>query len=714
MDTYVQGYIKVILFQNKENGYSVVKIRITESTDDLYGRDELLTVTGYFPLLNTNELYRFFGETLDHPKYGIQYQAKEYEKKIADGKEGIVKYLSSDLFYGVGPKLAEKIYDELGDDCLEIIQKDPNVLSKVGVNPRKQKDIHDALMQNQGIKQILVGLYDYGFSAKLSMTIYNTYYNRSLEVIQENPYQLIEDIDGITFKRADEIASKLGFSPSNEFRVEALCYELAYQSSLNGDTYVIQDVLVQSLMKEVNISEYLMDEDDALSYILKNERLMIIDDKVMIEELYESEVGIAENLTRFDSTEDKRKKVEESVEYAETQLNISYSGKQKEAITSVLKNPVTVITGGPGTGKTTVVNGVINAYMHMYEVYDEKKIALVAPTGRAAKRMNETTGFTAKTIHSFLGYDFDGNFIFNSDNMLDPKLIIIDEASMIDTRLMYNLLSSLKSTTRIVIVGDVDQLPSVGPGQVLLDLIFSSVVPVVRLDFIYRQSEGSNLIHLAHAVRNNEYNENLFQNDVRFIECSTRDIPNLIQQIVGKAVTKEYGMDRFQVLAPMYKGVAGIDRINVELQTSLNPTGKFFDHYGRIFRLNDKVLQLQNQPRDNIMNGDVGRVVGVGEKIVVDFDDNEVTYNKGELKNLTHAYCVSIHKSQGNEYPLVILPISRSYNIMLKRKLIYTAITRAKQHLVIIGEKEAFQYGVERVEKERNTMLASHLEAFHG
>ncbi len=714
MNSYVQGYVKVIMFQNKENGYSVIKIRITESTEELYDRDEFLTVTGYFPLLNTNELYRFFGETKDHAKYGIQYHASEYEKKIADGKEGIVKYLSSDLFYGVGPKLAEKIYDELGDNCLDLIQNDKTVLSKVGVNARKQKDIHDALTQNQGIKQILVGLYDFGFSAKLSMTIYNKYYNRSLEVIKENPYQLIEDVDGITFKRADDIASKLGFSPNNEFRLPALCYELAYQSSLNGDTYVTQSDLTMSLLKNVNISEYLIDEDDALGIILNNDRLMSIDEFIMIEELYHFEVGIAENLNRFQVKTDKRRDVEEALAHAENSLNMEYSEKQKEAVRSVLTNPFTIITGGPGTGKTTVVNGVIDAYMQMYEVFDEKKIALVAPTGRAAKRMSETTGLPAKTIHSFLGYDFDGNFIYNADNMLAPKLIIVDEASMIDTSLMFNLLSSLKSSTRIVIVGDVDQLPSVGAGQVLNDLIECDLLPVVKLDFIYRQSEGSNLISLAHSIRSNEFNEELFQQDVSFIECSTRDIPDLIKQVILRAKDKDYGTDNFQVLAPMYRGVAGIDRINVELQNTLNPTGNSYDHYGRIFRNNDKVLQLQNQPSDNIMNGDVGKIIGVGDKITVDFDGNEVTYNKGELNNLRHAYCISIHKSQGNEYPMVILPISRSYNIMLKRKLIYTAVTRAKKHLVIIGEKEAFRYGVERLETKRNTLLKSHMEALYG
>lgn len=712
--TYVQGYVKVILFQNKENGYSVIKVRITESTDELYDRDEFLTVTGYFPLLNTNELYRFFGETKDHPKYGIQYHANEYEKKIADGKDGIVKYLSSDIFYGVGPKLAEKIYDEFGDDCLDLIEKDMTILSKVGVKPRKQKDIHDALSQNQGIKQILVGLYDYGFSAKLSMTIYNKYFNRSLDMIKENPYQLIEDFDGITFRRADEIASKLSFEPNNPHRVEALCYEIAYQHSLNGDTYILESQLIEQLLKNINISSYLIDEDEALSIIINNERLISIDNQVMIQDLHEAEVGIAENLNRFDVKTDKRKDYKESIEYAEGFLNIDYSDKQKEAIETTLTNPVTIITGGPGTGKTTVVNGVITAFRHMYEVYDEKKIALVAPTGRAAKRMNETTGIPAKTIHSFLGYDFDGNFIYNAENMLAPKLIVIDESSMIDTRLMYNLLKTLKSNVRIVIVGDVDQLPSVGPGQVLNDLISSDCIPTVRLDFIYRQSEDSKLVTLAHSVRNNEYNEELFGGDVSFIECATKDIPNIINQVIQRASDKEYGMDNIQVLAPMYKGVAGIDRINVELQNTLNPIGNFYDHYGRIFRVNDKVLQLQNQPKDNIMNGDVGKVVGVGEKIVVDFDDNEVTYNKGELNNLRHAYCISIHKSQGNEYPMVILPISRSYNIMLKRKLIYTAITRAKKHLVILGEKEAFKYGVERVELDRNTLLKTHMEALYG
>ena len=714
MNSYVQGYVKVILYQNKENGYSVIKIRITESTDELYDSDEFLTVTGYFPLLNTNELYRFFGETKDHPKYGIQYMVTEFKKLLADGKEGIVKYLSSDLFYGIGPKLAGKIYDEFGDNSLDMISDDMSILEKVGIKPRKQKDIHDALMQNQGVKNILVGLYDYGFSSRISMTIYNKYYNQSLETIQTNPYQLIEDIDGITFRRADEIASKLGFEPNNGYRVNALVYELAYQNSLNGDTYITKDDLTVSLLKNVNIHDYIMDQDEALMAISGNDQLIEIDDYVMIEDLHISEMGIAENLTRFDAKTEIRKNSDEAVDSVEGTLKIEYSKMQKEAIKLVLTNPVSIITGGPGTGKTTVVEGVIAAYKFMYEMYDERKISLVAPTGRAAKRMFETTGLQAKTIHSFLGYDFEGNFDYNSENMIAPKLLIIDESSMIDTLLMNNLLSALKSDVRIVIVGDDDQLPSVGPGQVLTDLIDSNLLPVVELDYIYRQLEGSNLIALAHSVRNNEFNEELFNQDVSFIECPTRDIPSVINKVIQKASEKSYGTDNFQVLAPMYKGAAGIDRINVELQQALNPTGKSYDHYGRVFRNNDKVLQLVNQPRDNIMNGDVGKIVGVNEKITVDFDGQEVNYTKGELNNLRHAYCISIHKSQGNEYPMVILPMSSSYRIMLKRKLIYTAITRAKKHLVIIGEKKAFKFGVERVELKRKTLLKEQMEALYG
>ncbi|XMB85162.1 ATP-dependent RecD-like DNA helicase [Mycoplasmatota bacterium WC44] len=721
MSKYLQGYVKIVLFQSKDNGYSVVKVKPTDSTEEINDKDDFITVTGYFPTLNTNELYRFFGVFKEHPKYGHQYQANKYENIIADSREGIIRYLSSELFFGVGPKLAAKIVDVLGEDCIDIIMDSPDELKKAGINPRKVKDIHDALMQNQGVQRILLNLYDYGFSARVSMKIYNTYYNLSLSILETNPYQLVEDIEDFTFKRADDIALKQGFPLNNEYRIKALLIAVVNQSSLNGDTYIDLDVLVENALNDINRNEYLINPEEIIDYINnlhEEEKLYVFDEKAMIPKLYNAEIEIASDLVRFNSKTKLNKKMDIIIDDVEAKNNIEYSSEQREGIKTALSNPVTVLTGGPGTGKTTVINGIIKSFIQMYEVYDERKIALVAPTGRAAKRMTETSGFSAKTIHSFLGYDGEGKFIHHREEQLNPKLLIIDESSMIDTLLLKQLLESLKDGVRIVIVGDNDQLPSVGAGQVLQDIIESEIVPIVRLNVIYRQSSDSNLISLAHAVNNNRLpNESLESyTDVTYIQSSNEDISAKIKLIIERAIDKGYDVDNIQVLAPMYRGSSGIDRINLELQSALNPKGaKEIEHHGRTFRVGDKVLQLVNQPNDGIMNGDVGRIELIqtdkknSKKVFVDFDGTIVGYDLSDLYNLRHAYCISIHKSQGNEYPLVILPISFNYRIMLKRKLIYTAITRAKQNLIIIGDLNALKFGVERIEPPRKTMLKTRL-----
>ncbi|QVK19966.1 ATP-dependent RecD-like DNA helicase [Mycoplasmatota bacterium] len=720
MEKYLQGYVKVILYQNKDNGYSVIKVKVTENTEEINDISDLMTVTGYLPTLRTNELYRFFGDFKEHYKYGNQYNVNKYENIIADSREGLIRYLSSDIFFGVGPKLASKIVDKIGENCIEVIIDNPEKLKEIGINDRKINAIHQALMQNQGIQRVLLSLYDYGFSARVSMAIYNTYYNQSLSILESNPYQLIEDIDSINFKRADEIAMKLDFTLDNEFRVKALVLAIMSKESMSGDTFIENSVLIERVLKDVNRNEYLIDDKKVQKHIdilREEEKIYIIENKIMLQELYEAEESIASDIIRFNPNKPKDNKIDTIIESVSQNIDIDYSLEQKEAIKTALMNPVTVLTGGPGTGKTTVINGIIKSYEKLFEVYDRRKIALVAPTGRAAKRMTETTGYTAKTIHSFLGYDFNGIFTHNREDQLSPKLLIIDESSMIDTLLTKQLLEALVNSVRIVIVGDNDQLPSVGPGQVLHDIIESGIVPVIRLNKIFRQSSDSNLITLAHEVNNNRLPNDTLNSydDVTYIH-TINEISSAIKQIIEKAVERDYEIENIQVLAPMYKGSAGIDKINIVLQECLNPKGpNEIEHHGVIYRVGDKVLQLVNQPREGIMNGDVGIVCDISKsnsttKISVDFDGIIAEYGLSDLYNLRHAYCISIHKSQGNEYPLVILPMSFSYRIMLKRKLIYTAITRAKQKLIVVGDLKAMKFGVEQIEKSRRTLLKKRFE----
>ena len=410
------------------------------------------------------------------------------------------------------------------------------------------------------------------------MKIYNTYYNQSLSVIEDNPYQLIDDIDSINFKRADEIALKSGKTTDDKNRVKALVLAVLSQDGLGGDTYIESNFLIEKVMKDVNRFEYLLDENQLLDYLdalMNDERIYINDNKIMLQELYEAEKSIASDIIRFKPGNRKDKDIDKIIESISESVSLDYSFEQKEAIKTTLLNPVTVLTGGPGTGKTTVINGIIKSFEKMFEVYDKKRIALVAPTGRAAKRMSETTGYPAKTIHSFLGYDFSGEFSHNRENQLKPKLLIIDESSMIDTIIAKQLFEALVDDVRIVIVGDNDQLPSVGPGQVLHDIIESGIVPIIRLNIIFRQSKDSNLITLAHEVNNNRLPDDTLDSydDVTYINTGKSDISNTVKIIIEKAIKKDYEIDKIQVLATMYRGNAGIDKINLVLQECLNPKG---------------------------------------------------------------------------------------------------------------------------------------------
>lgn len=756
---YIQGIFLDSIFFNEDNGFSIGTVLVTEyqcneeqlklaykSVDEkvidtlgLNDKEEhhKITVSGYFPKLVSHKTYRFNGSLTQHPKYGWQFQATAYDSVTVRGKSSLVHYLSSDIFEGIGQKTAEKIVETLGENAIDVILRNRQALDEVPKLSKKLADkLYATLVDQQGTEQILAPLYGYDLSPRLVMKIFKKYQYQALEIIQENPYRLIDDVEGIGFIKADELAKRLGVASDDPRRIRAaLLYVIDQIAIQKGHTYVYHKQLLQSALQYLNQkSNQLLDLaqiEGQIQALIQKKKIYIEGDFLFIPLLVNSEKGIAESIMRLQTeVQAEDEQVLNTISELKEELAITYSPEQEEAIKMALKQPVSIITGGPGTGKTTVVQGILKAYGLLHNLsLDPTKyatsekpfpIALAAPTGRAAKRMTETTGLKASTIHRLLGYGVDGVFQHDEFSQLDYDLIIIDESSMLDTLLAFQLFQSIKTGAQVILVGDDNQLPSVGPGQVLKDLIESGAIPLTRLLTVHRQAQDSSIISLAHAVKNNHLPDDLRvkKPDRLYVEATHQQIPVYLKQIVENAISKGYTANEVQVLVPMYRGDCGIDSLNVMLQEIFNPPdeqNKREMTFGqRIFRIGDKVLQLANQPETGVMNGDVGEVIGISyknenddkeEKLIACFDTKEVTYKKGDLQNLTHAYCVSVHKSQGSEYPIVILPMTHAYHVMLQKKLIYTAITRAKRSLIVIGEYLAFDKGVKNEGEERQTTL---------
>ncbi|MGN9121507.1 SF1B family DNA helicase RecD2 [Turicibacter bilis] len=756
---YIQGIFLDSIFFNEDNGFSIGTVLVTEyqcneeqlklaykSVDEkvidtlgLNDKEEhhKITVSGYFPKLVSHKTYRFNGSLTQHPKYGWQFQATSYDSVTVRGKSSLVHYLSSDIFEGIGQKTAEKIVETLGENAIDVILRNRQALDGVPKLSKKLADkLYATLVDQQGTEQILAPLYGYDLSPRLVMKIFKKYQYQALEIIQENPYRLIDDIEGIGFIKADELAKRLGVASDDPRRIRAaLLYVIDQIAIQKGHTYVYHKQLLQSALQYLNQkSNQLLDLaqiEGQIQALIQKKKIYIEGDFLFIPLLVNSEKGIAESIMRLQTeVQAEDEQVLNTISELKDEMAITYSPEQEEAIKMALKQPVSIITGGPGTGKTTVVQGILKAYGLLHHLsLDPTKyatsekpfpIALAAPTGRAAKRMTETTGLKASTIHRLLGYGVDGVFQHDEFSQLDYDLIIIDESSMLDTLLAFQLFQSIKTGAQVILVGDDNQLPSVGPGQVLKDLIESGAIPLTRLLTVHRQAQDSSIISLAHAVKNNHLPDDLRvkKPDRLYVEATHQQIPVYLKQIVENAISKGYTANEVQILVPMYRGDCGIDSLNVMLQEIFNPPdeqNKREMTFGqRIFRIGDKVLQLANQPETGVMNGDVGEVIGISyknenddkeEKLIACFDTKEVTYKKGDLQNLTHAYCVSVHKSQGSEYPIVILPMTHAYHVMLQKKLIYTAITRAKRSLIVIGEYLAFDKGVKNEGEERQTTL---------
>ena len=712
----LEGIVTVLVYKTDDSLYKVYKVKNNNG--------ETITVTGNFLELVIGFSYEFSGYYKEHSKYGKQFSAVTFIKKDSFTKQGLINYLSSEKFYGIGPKLAESIVDTLGLDAIKKIREDDTALVGIkGLTKAKKEALVTVIKNNYEADMVFIKLYSYGLTPKMIEKLYQAYGVLAASKIEENPYRLITEVEGYGFKKSDALAFKLGFKPESKERIRAaITYTVSYVCNNEGFTYITIDQLlnsVKNLLSDINLEDKYY--KDAIDYLVTKKQLIVENDRAYDYILYNSEIAVKDRIVTISKTYPKFKheKIEDTLNEVEPILKINFTPMQKEAIVNSLSSQLSIITGGPGTGKSTILKGILNVYSRLINtsLSDEDinyRIALASPTGRAAKRMTEVTCFKAQTIHKLLGYKGDNSFQKNKEEKMPYKLIIIDEVSMLDVNLAKALFEAIKDETQVILIGDYNQLPSVGPGNVLHDLMNSSYFKVTKLNQIMRQSQDSNIIKLSSMVLAESIDYRIFSThkDVFFYNYSTKDCLDGIKKMLDAYI--QSGGDiisNMQILAPMYKGPCGIDAINQMVQSNYN---KEKDHIlvrgNKIFKKNDKVLQLKNDTELEIMNGDIGRVIDVlkvddKDVLYVDFDGKLINYPLKNLDDLTLAYAISIHKSQGSEFENVIMPVLTSYQIMLKKRIIYTGITRAKKKLIILGDKNALSYSLLKGDYERQTSL---------
>ncbi|EGD31453.1 SF1B family DNA helicase RecD2 [Streptococcus sanguinis] len=738
MEFYFSGTIERIIFENPSNFFRILLLDI-EDTDAEDFEDFEIIVTGSMADVMEGEDYTFWGSLVQHPKYGQQLKISRYERAKPSSK-GLVKYFSSDHFKGIGVKTAQKIVQLYGEDTEDTIDKilaEPEKLSQINGLAAKNREAFVAKLRlNYGTEMVLAKLAAYGIPNKLAFQIQDTYKEETLDIVEKYPYQLVEDIQGIGFKIADHLAEELGIQSDAPERFRAgLVHTLLTQSMERGDTYVeARDLLEHTIellesSRQVELNPSLV--ADELAHLIEEDKVQNVETKIFENSLFFAEEGIKSNLVRllekgeqdcFDTDN-----ITAAIQQVEERSGISYDSIQKEAIRQAINQKVFILTGGPGTGKTTVINCIIAVYAQLRGLdlrkVNDLPILLAAPTGRAARRMNELTGLPSATIHRHLGMTGDDD-TSHLDDYLDADFIIVDEFSMVDTWLANQLLSNISSQTKLLIVGDADQLPSVSPGQVLADLLQIPTIPQTKLETIYRQSEESTIVTLASQIQKGILPADFTEKkaDRSYFEARNEHIPPMIEKIASAAIRSGIPAQDVQVLAPMYRGPAGIDQINNLMQNLINPVEKdelTFEAPDCQYRQGDRVIHLVNDAESNVFNGDLGYISDLlpakytdskQDELTIDFDGNELVYQRSEWYKIRLAYAMSIHKSQGSEFPVVILPITKSSHRMLQRNLIYTAITRAKSKLILLGEKAAFDYAAKNTGTARKTYLRERFE----
>lgn len=696
------GYIERITFYNPENGFTVARLKMPKKSD-------LVTIVGYLPNLQPGESVRLVGDWKHNSTHGIQFVVQECYIEAPNDLVGIQKYLESGMVRGIGPIYAERIIKTFGLKTLEIISDKPDLLLDIpGIGEKRVKKIKKCWQEQKSIREVMIFLQKYGVSPSFAQKIYRKFGDQTLEQIQENPFALARQIRGIGFKTADAIAEKLGFPKDAVQRIDAGIEYVLLELADEGNTcYPIEELCKKAEeILEVPIQ-------DRIAKLIAEQRIVQEEGLIWLKGLWLAEQGIAREILRLQTAKSRLREVnrEKAVDWVEGQLKITLAPNQNEAVKHALTDKCHIITGGPGTGKSTITNAILTITAKL-----TRNIILAAPTGRAAKRMSEITRREASTIHSLLQFDFsERGFKKNKDNPLSCDLIIIDEASMIDTNLMYSLLKAIPNHARVLLIGDIHQLPSVGPGNVLKDLIASNTIPVTELTEIFRQAAGSRIITNAHLI-----NQGIFPNisiekksDFFFVKAEEPEVVlDKILSLVTQRLPKFYRLnpiEEIQVLAPMKRGMIGTENLNQILQQKLNPQEDVHTQGGTRFGLSDKVMQIRNDYNKEVYNGDIGRIKKIDrieQEIIVNFDGRDVVYPFLDLDDLVLAYATSVHKYQGSECPCVVIPVHTTHYMMLHRNLLYTAVTRGKRLVVLVGTGKAIAIAVSNDDvKKRHTGL---------
>jgi exodeoxyribonuclease V alpha subunit len=706
MAEQLSGVIERVTFHNPDTGFAVLRVQAR-------GRRGLVTVVGCTPAATAGEYVEANGAWVLDRDHGEQFQAEQLRCTPPQTAAGVEKYLGSGLVKGIGPHLARKIVEVFGERTLAVIDESPAFLKEVkGIGPRRIQRIRESWREQKAVRAIMVFLQSHGVGTARAVRIYKTYGDRAVELVRANPYRLATDVWGFGFHTADELAGRLGVDPASPLRARAALRFVLQELSREGHvgfpeagvkertaalTGIPPEVIAEAVEAERQAGDLVREPagDEPWLYL---------------KPLFLAELGVARSLLRLGEGDHPLPAFDAgaALRTIEAKMGLELAAAQRDAVSRAARDKVLVVTGGPGTGKTTIVRGILEIFSGR-----GRRCALCAPTGRAAKRLTETTGREAKTIHRLLEFDPAlGGFKRDAANPLDLDLLVVDEASMVDVALLYQLVRAVPRGACLVLVGDVDQLPSVGPGTALADIIASGAVPVVRLTEIFRQAGRSWIVRAAHAVRRGEEPESAppGQGDFFFVECD--DPSGIVERVITMVrdrIPKRFGLDPFrdvQVLTPMNRSELGAHALNLRLQAVLNPPagGPEVERFGRKFRAGDKVIQTQNNYQKEVFNGDVGRVVALDEgerELAVDFDGKAVTYDFGELDELALAYSLSIHKSQGSEYPAVVIPLHTQHFVMLQRHLLYTGVTRGKRLVVLVGSRKALAAAVQHQDAGR-------------
>ncbi|MDR3285222.1 MAG: ATP-dependent RecD-like DNA helicase [Holosporales bacterium] len=713
----LQGQLERLTYENKENGFTVAKVRIK-------GRQDFVTVVGNIPDHSLGGILNMQGIWTSHPKFGEQFKIISCSCSVPAAVYGIEKYLGSGLIKGLGPAVAKKIVSTFGEKTFDVIEENPNSLLTIpGVGKGRVNTIKQAWQEQKEIRAVMVFLQNYDVSTAYAIKIYKKYGNDSIFLVKSNPYRLASDIWGIGFATADKIAQNLGFDENSPLRAQAGILFVLQELTTNGHVYYPYQDLIQEVNKVLNIDELIVEK--AMQSLLREGKIVIEQienvQSVYLANCYLAETKIAEKLIKL-KTSSKRTKLidaESAIEWVQKKLSLTLAAKQIEAIKTAIDGKLLVITGSPGTGKTTITKAILEIFFSV-----TKKIHLTAPTGRAAKRMAEATKHEAKTIHRLLECNtINGGFLRNEENPLDCDLLILDEASMVDVFLMHSLLKAIPKHTTVIIIGDINQLPSVGAGSVLKDIILSGVITVVELNEIFRQAQQSKIIVNSHKIVHGDYPDISNSEETDFFFMQEEDLEKVrekVLRVVQERIPQKFGYNAIndvQVLTPMHRGEVGTNSLNEALQKLLNPKGAEITRVGRKYRVGDKVMQTKNNYDKEVFNGDLGIIKKIDyetQSIIVNIDDRNINYEYWEIEELALAYAISIHKSQGSEYKAVVIPIVMSHYIMLQRNLIYTGITRGKNLVVIIGSQKALFWAVNNNKiMNRNTWLSKRLQVLY-